>query len=131
MTARLRRIINSTQCVVALCLAMTLSSPLAHADDRVTYEVISDEIHLANLEYQDSGGRVSRDGVTLPWREDVTVRSLRAAPPDGSQVRADWRPSARPARWVTVRISYHGAVICQNTLDVGDAACYGITPRIT
>ncbi|WP_260745529.1 hypothetical protein [Mycobacterium sp. SMC-2] len=103
----------------------------AWADEPVTYEVVSQDIRIVNVEYQDATGRKSANAVTLPWRTDAIVHAVRDAPPEGSQVRADWRPSAAPARWVSVRIIYRGKVICQNTLDVGDATCYGITPRIT
>jgi hypothetical protein len=96
----------------------------------VTYEIVSDDIAVTNLEYQDSDGRVLLEGVTLPWRADVTVGAVRGAPPGGSQVRADWRPGARPNRWVTVRIIYQGEVICESTLDIGNATCYGIVPRV-
>ena len=116
---------------VALCLPVLVHPAAAWADDRVTYEVVSDNIHAANIEYQDVTGRASVQSVTLPWRTDAVVHTVRGAPPDGSQVRADWRPSAAPTRWVSVRIIYQGKVICQNTLDIGDAACYGATPRIT
>ena len=116
---------------VALCLPQLANPAVAWADDRVTYEVVSDNIRVANIEYQDVTGRASVQSVTLPWRTDAAVHSVRGAPPDGSQVRADWRPTAAPTRWVSVRILYQGKVICQNTLDIGDAACYGSTPRIT
>jgi hypothetical protein len=116
---------------IALCLPLLARPAAAWADDRVTYEVVSDNIQVANIEYQDVTGRASAQSVTLPWRTDAVVRTVRGAPPDGSQVRADWRPSAAPTRWVSVRIIYQGKVICQNTLDIGDAACYGSTPRIT
>jgi hypothetical protein len=118
-------------CAMALCMPVLAHPAKAWADDLVTYEVVSDDIQIANIEYQDVTGRASAETVTLPWRTDAVVRTVRGAPPDGSQVRADWRPSAAPTRWVSVRIIYQGKVICQNTLDIGDAACYGITPRIT
>lgn len=117
--------------LTAVCVAALLNSPTAWAEDVVVYEVVSNDIRMANIEYQDSTGRISAQGVTLPWRTDASVRTVHGPPPTGSQVRADWRPSAGPAKWVTVRISYQGKVICQNTLDVGDAACYGITQRVT
>jgi hypothetical protein len=116
-------------CVTALCIPLVLDSPAAQAEDLVTYEVVSDVVPFVNIEYEDVTGRVSHEGVTLPWRTDAMVSSVRGAPPDGSQVRADWRPNAAPIHWVTVRIMYQGKVICQNTLDVGDATCYGITPH--
>ena len=86
---------------------------------------------MANIEYQDVTGRVAAQGTPLPWRMTVPVLAVRDAPPHGSQVRADWRPTAAPTRWVTVRIVYQGKVLCQNTLDIGDATCYGITSRVT
>ena len=127
----MRRVTTPMVCAMALCVPLLAHPAEAWADDLVTYEVVSDDIQIANIEYQDVTGRASVESVTLPWRTDAVVRTVRGAPPDGSQVRADWRPSAAPTRWVSVRIIYQGKVICQNTLDIGDAACYGITPRIT
>ena len=127
----MRRVMMAVSCAMALCLPVLVYPAAAWADDLVTYEVVSDDIHAATIEYQDITGRASVESVTLPWRTDAVVHTVRGAPPDGSQVRADWRPAAAPARWVSVRIIYQGKVICQNTLDIGDATCYGITPRIT
>lgn len=115
--------------VVALCLSALMCSPVAWADEVVTYEVSSDTVGAANIEYQTINGRALRGVVPLPWRENVAVRAVHLPPPDGSQVRADWRPSAAPNRWVSVRIIYQGKVICQSTLDIGNAACYGVTPH--
>jgi hypothetical protein len=126
-----RAVTTSVICGIALWIHAIPGAPIAHADDLVTYEVVSDVIPVANIEYEDANGRVVNDGVALPWRADVTVRSVHGAPPEGSQVRADWRPSAGPMRWLTVRIIYQGKIICQNTLDVGDATCYGITPHLS
>ncbi|GAY16753.1 hypothetical protein [Mycobacterium sp. shizuoka-1] len=117
--------------LLVLGIPQWVNSAPAWADDVVTYEVVSDDVAAANIEYQDAGGRQSLPSAPLPWRFDARVRVVRGAPPDGSQVRADWRPVSAPGRWVSVRILYHGTVLCQNTLDVGNAACYGITPRIT
>ncbi|GAA2397340.1 MmpS family transport accessory protein [Mycolicibacterium llatzerense] len=127
----MRRIMATMACGVAVWAPALVCPTTAWADDAVTYEVVSDDIHTANIEYQDLTGRISVQQVPLPWRIDAAVRGVRSEPPQGSQVRADWRPTAAPTRWVSVRIIYHGKVICQNTLDIGDAACYGITPRIT
>ena len=127
----MRRFTITMACLTAGWMPMLVHPSAAWADEPVTYEVVSEYIQIANIEYQDSTGRESAKAVTLPWRTDAIVRTVRGAPPDGSQVRADWRPSAAPARWVTVRIIYQGKVICQNTLDIGDATCYGITSRIT
>lgn len=125
------RVLQFKIIVMGVCASALLSPSTAWADDPVTYEVVSDSIGMANIEYEDSTGRVSAEGMPLPWRIDTTVHAVRNPPPDGSQVRADWRPTAGPSKWVSVRIIYQGKVICQNTLDVGDAACYGITQRIT
>jgi len=127
----MRRFAITMACLTVAWMPMLVRPSAAWADETVTYEAVSEDIQNANIEYQDSTGRESAQGVTLPWRTDAIVHTVRGAPPDGSQVRADWRPSAAPARWVTVRIIYQGKVICQSTLDVGDATCYGITPRIT
>lgn len=127
----MRRVIGFMTASAMIGIPALVNPSSAWADDLVTYEVISGAIRVANIEYENSAGRVSEQNVTLPWRTDATVRAVRGAPPDGSQVRADWRPNAGPSKWVTVRISYQGRVICQNTLDVGNAACYGITARIT
>ena len=130
----MRRVSGTTRFaagVLAAIAAGSLTVPVARADDSVTYEVVSDSIGVANIEYQDAQGRVAVSGATLPWRMDVTMPNPQSAPPHGAQVRADWRPDARPNRWVSVRVIYHGRVFCQNTLDIGDAACYGNTPRIT
>jgi hypothetical protein len=48
-----------------------------------------------------------------------------------AQLRADWRPTAAPARWVTVRISQGDRLLCQSTLDVGNVTCYGNTPHVS
>ena len=127
----MRRAMATVVCGFAVWTAALLWPTAAWSDDSVTYEVVSADIHTANIEYQDITGRISAQQVPLPWRIDTTVRGVRSEPPQGSQIRADWRPTAAPTRWVSVRIIYHGKVICQNTLDIGDAACYGITPRIT
>lgn len=125
------RLIGVMTICAMVCLSALVNASVAWADEPVTYEVVSEDIGIANIEYQDSTGRVAQEGVTLPWRAEVMVHAVRNPPPDGSQVRADWRPIAGPAKWVSVRIIYKGKLICQNTLDVGNATCYGITKRIT
>lgn len=112
-------------------------SPVAHADDNVTYEVVSHVVPTATIEYFDHSERKVLNAVPLPWRTGVTVLDARSPSTDGAEVRADWRPpacdgrywcpEALPNKWVTVRIYFHGTVLCQNTLDVGNAACYGST----
>ena len=110
--------------------------PTASAADTVTYEVISQNVRAANIQYFENSERRVVSGAHLPWRLDVTVADVRIPSSRGAEVRADWRPYVPPSilppgmpigYWVTVRISYRGKVICQNTLDVGNAACYGST----
>lgn len=127
----MRRVIGFATAWMAICGSGVTFPSAARADDLVTYEVVSNDIGMANIEYEDSAGRILQEQVPLPWRLDTTVREVKGTPPTGSQVRADWRPSARPSKWVTVRISYQGKVLCQNTLDVGNATCYGITPHFS
>lgn len=121
-------VIASTIGTTALALA-----PNAHADDRVTYEVLSNDVATASIEYFDHSERKLLTDVPLPWRTTVTVVDAQSPSINGAEVRADWRSSIaalpvwRPGRWVTVQILYRGKVICENTLDVGNAACYGST----
>lgn len=134
-TSRSRKVLGGRIRVVvcaALLVCPAVGRPAAaRADDPITYEVVSDSIGVATVEWQDAAGRQAMQDVTLPWRMDVSMSDPLAQPPSGSQVRADWRPGAAPGRWVSVRITYKGKVICQNTLDIGDAACYGSTRRVT
>ncbi|ODQ96474.1 hypothetical protein BHQ17_00935 [Mycolicibacterium holsaticum] len=117
--------------MAAVSLPVLVHPPTAHAEDVVTYEVASDTVTVADIEYQTSTGRMSAGSVALPWRIDTAVRTVDGPPPHGSQVRADWRRDAAPRRWVSVRVIHRGKVICQNTLDIGGAACYGAVRRIT
>ncbi len=128
---RVSRPARTVAVILAAVAAVSLTAPCAQAGGSVTYEVVSDSIGVANIEYQDAQGRVAITNAPLPWRLDVTMPDPQSAPPYGAQVRADWRPDARPNRWVSVRVIYQGKVFCQNTLDIGDAACYGNTSRIT
>jgi len=117
--------------------AVTLA-PTAHAVDSVTYEVVSNDVASADIEYFDSSRRKVLQEAALPWRTTVTVVDAHAASVDGAEVRADWRPracdgrawcpEAGPNNWVTVRIFFRGKIICESTLDIGDATCYGSTP---
>lgn len=129
--------------VVATAAVVTPSMtavPAALADDTVdsvvpaavvTYEVVSPVVRAANIEYVTETGRIFVPNVALPWRFTVPVQDALGPPPNGSQVRADWRSTRGPARWVSVRVYVNGELICQNTLDIGNAACYGSTRRIT
>lgn len=123
--------------IVSLITAISAAvmAPIARADDSVTYEVISDSIGAATIEYFDRSARRMVEDAPLPWRLDATVVNAHSPSTDGAEVRADWRPNRRVAgspsgltgMWVTVRISFRGKVLCENTLDIGDAACYGST----
>lgn len=114
-------------------ISSVVVAPVARADDNVTYEVVSNDVAKANVEYFDHSARRALNGVPLPWRTDATVPNAHVPSINGAEVRADWRdsiatlPAWRPNHWVTVRIYFQGNVMCENTLDVGDAACYGST----
>ncbi|OMC07281.1 hypothetical protein [Mycolicibacterium fortuitum] len=107
--------------------------PVAHAGESVTYEVVSDNVASAsNIEYFDGAARQLVENVPLPWRTTVAIANPRSLSTDGAEIRADWRSSiAAPVwqtgKWVTVRIYIGDTLRCQNTLDVGNAACYGST----
>lgn len=119
-------------------------APSARADDSVTYEVLSGYIRTANVEYYDRSELVSLPGVPLPWRTNATVVNPSSPSVDGAMLRANWRPSGThtgcegpscpngtpvpPPSWVTIRIYVRGSLICESTLDVGNAACNGDTP---
>lgn len=118
---------------VAGAAAVVLAPPV-RADDNVTYEVVSDSVRAANIEYFDRSERRVIENASLPWRADATVVDAHSPSTRGAEIRADWRgyvpasplPPGRPiGYWVTVRILFNGKVICQSTLDVGNAACYG------
>lgn len=112
-------------------------APAARAQQDVTYEVVSDDVATASIEYFDGSMRQAVQDARLPWRTTVTVVNPRSQGADGAVVRADWRPGHVPVgplgaprlvgKWVTVRIYFGNTLRCQNTLDVGDAACYGST----
>lgn len=105
-------------------ILMMALTPTAYAEDTVAYEITSANIGEVNLEYYDQSGRRALQHVQLPWRMNVMVANPHS---NDAEVRADWRPAAWPSKWVTVRILYRDSVLCENTLDVGNAACYGST----
>ena len=86
--------------VTALLGGMSAAVPvaIAHADESVTYEVVSDHVSAAtNIEYFDGSARQLLEDVPLPWRTTVTIANPRSLSTDGAEVRADWRSSiARP-----------------------------------
>jgi hypothetical protein len=114
-----------------LAIGAAILAPPAHASDAVTYEVVSERISTINVEYVDQTGRKLLKSVPLPWRLDVTLDDAKGPTGGGAQVRADWRPTAQPSLWVIVRIYSNGQLLCQTTLDVGNATCYGNTPHIS
>lgn len=130
---RLPRVIASA--ITGICAVWL--APAAHADESVTYEVASSAIPTANIEYFDGNVRQALQDQPLPWRTTVTIANPRSWGTDGAEVRADWRPGHVPigplgapglaGRWVTVRIYFGNTIRCENTIDVGDAACYGAT----
>jgi len=119
---RLRHVMVSVMTATA---AACLPS-VAHAEESVTYVVDSADIGMANgIEYFDGTHQVLLQNVALPWRMTVSVANPRSLGFDGAEVRADWRPAARPSKWVSARIYFGDTLICENSLDVGNAACYG------
>lgn len=106
-------------------ILVVTTAPSARADDTVTYEVLTlSDIPAVNVEYNDVSRRLALQQVPLPWRMNATVGNPRS---NDAEIRADWRALAKPSKWVIVRIYYRGSLLCQNTLDVGNAACYGST----
>jgi hypothetical protein len=114
--------------VCTVCAAVV--APVARAEDTVTYEVVSELIPMANVEYLDGGQRRAMQAVQLPWSFTVAVPDAVSPTSNGAELRVDWRQYRWPTKWVTVRI-YRGArVLCESTLDIGDATCYGSTPQL-
>lgn len=118
------------------CLA---HAPAAHADDTVRYDIFSSSVgQLAGLEYRDTSGKHLIRDVPLPWTLTVPVINATSPTSDGAELRADWRPNFRTAatvgrvlqgRFVTVRITRGNEVLCESTLDLGNATCYGSVPH--
>lgn len=106
-------------------------APAARADESVTYEVASDSVSVADgIEYFDGSRRILLQKVALPWRTTVQVANPRSLGTDGAEVRANWF-TGQLNKFVMVRIYLGDTVRCENTLDVGNAACYGSTPFTT
>lgn len=120
---------SATVAVIAAALTGTTPAAPARAADVVTYEVVSESVSTVDIEYMTGSGRVLITAVPLPWRLDVELDDAQGPTGTGAQLRADWRRIRGPARWVTVRIWSGGRVLCQSTLDVGNATCYGNTPH--
>lgn len=126
---------RSSQITAALIFvtAVMTPTPVAHAAQSVTYEVVSANLSaVSTIEYFDGTARRSLQNVPLPWRTTVAIDDPRSLGTDGAEVRADWRSSIaapvwRPGTWVTVRIYIGDILRCQNSLDIGNATCYGST----
>lgn len=124
---------------VSAGLATVVSAPAAHADDSVTYDVFSNVVPMvAKVEYRNRSGKQSLDAVPLPFHITVPVADALSPTDSGAELRADWRPNFRTAatvgrvlqgQSVTVHISVGSKVICESTLDVGNATCYGSVPH--
>jgi hypothetical protein len=105
--------------------------PTAFADEGVTYEVSSADVGIVSgVEYFDGTRRILLENVSLPWRTTVQVANPRSLGTDGAEVRANWY-TGQLNKFVMVRIYFGDTVRCENTLDVGNAACYGSTPFTT
>ncbi|WP_285032713.1 hypothetical protein [Mycolicibacterium sp. lyk4-40-TYG-92] len=111
--------------------AMLLPGPAASARDSVTYEIVSDggDVPLADVEFNQDSERSSLQQVSLPWRLTVDVPDATSPTRAGAELRADWRPYRWRDKYVTVRIYLGDQLLCESTLDVGDATCYGSTPH--
>ncbi|MDT5291890.1 MAG: hypothetical protein QOF88_6779 [Mycobacterium sp.] len=124
---------------VVISVSALLPAPVAQAEDMVTYEVFSDSVAgLAGVEYRDTAGKHLLQDVPLPWTLTVPVVDATSPTADGAELRADWRPNFRTAatvgrvllgKFVTVRISRDGQILCESILDVGNATCYGSAPH--
>ena len=115
--------------VAWMCMSSLVTAPAARAADVVTYDVASTVISAVNIEYRGPSGRVALHDVPIPWRFDVSLSNPDAPPPDGAELRVDWRPVAGASKWLTITISRNGKLLCQSILDIGDATCYGVTPH--
>ena len=120
--------------IVTLAVAVAvqgLCPASANAADAVIYEVVSDQgdVPTANVEFNEAGQRRSLQHVALPWRLTVDVPDAVSPRDDGAEIRADWRPYRWRYKYVTVRIYVGDRLLCESTLDVGDATCYGSVPH--
>lgn len=131
---RSRKAINRIHllaCALSISVAAVVRAPAALADDSVTYEIIADQDNVpqANVEYSERSTRKALQQVSLPWRLTVEVPDAVSPTNKGAEIRADWRRYRWPYKYVTVRIYLNGRLLCESTLDVGDATCYGSTPH--
>jgi hypothetical protein len=133
---------NRTAVMAVLAIvgvAAVAHAPVAGAQGMVTYEIFSDSVAgLAGIEYRDTSGKHLLQDVPLPWALSVPVVDAKSPTADGAELRADWRPNFRTAatvgrvllgKFVTVRISRGGQILCESILDTGNATCYGSVPH--
>ena len=134
----MKRSLSTAVPAIAVVAAM-VGAPAARAEDTVTYDIFSDRVGvLAGVEYRDTAGKHLLQSVPLPWRFTVPVVDATSPTGDGAELRADWRPNFRTAhtvarvlqgQFVTVRIWRGSELLCESTLDVGNATCYGSVPH--
>lgn len=126
----LSRSIHHGRFVASAIISVAAFTPTAaaQAETAVTYEVVSAHIGAADISYFDGTVRRWLPNVPLPWRMTVPVADPTSLGNDTAEVHANWRWAAAPNRWVTTRIYFGDEIRCANTLDVGNAACYGTTP---
>lgn len=124
--------IFQTMAITLIAGAAAISTcPPSRAESIVTYEVVSDQdnVPFANVEYNVDSERKALQQVPLPWRLTVNLPDAEQPTRAGAEIRADWRPYRWRFKYVTVRIYEGTTLLCESTLDVGDATCYGSTPH--
>jgi hypothetical protein len=87
------------------------------------------DVPAANVEYNENSERKALQQVPLPWRLTVNMPDAESATKQGAEIRADWRRYRRRYKYVTVRIYLGDKLLCESTLDVGNATCYGSVPH--
>lgn len=122
---------GSTVAVVSTIggISLMAAAPAAHAEDFVTYEVLSGSVSSVNVEYYDRSEPISLAGLPLPWRTNATVVNPSSQSTDGARLRANWRETQGNG-WVTIRIFMRGSLICESTQTKGKASCYGNWPSL-
>lgn len=103
-------------------LSAVATAPSVHANPTVVYEVRSTQVSTANIAYTDISGEHVLQNVPLPWRVHVPVVDAHGA---GTTLRAEWEDQSGRYKWVTIRIFTVGSLLCENTLDLGEASCDG------
>jgi hypothetical protein len=94
-------------------------APSAGADGAVMYEVISNYIGSASVDFTDGSGRTSLPEVVLPWRQNVQVSDPYSI---DTTLHVTWLGAQR-YKWVKVRIYTRGSLLCEGTFDTGEGLC--------